>query len=561
MTTPLSHADQPADAELISAVRGGDVDAYGELFERHSAAALRLARQLDRSDADDLVSEAFVKVLRVLQGGGGPDVAFRAYLLTAVRRVHVDRIRAASKVKPTDDMTPFDPGVPFEDPAVAAFDNAAAAAAFASLPERWQLVLWHTEVERQKPADVAPLLGMSANSVSALAYRAREGLRQAYLNQHAQELEGDLCRWTHQHLGAYVRGGASRRDATKVEAHLQECRPCTAVYLELTELNNNLAGIIGPLLLGGVAAAYVAASAGALTPAAWLAAAPGRVRDWAASNTAVATTAAATTAVVAVGVGALALGAFAPDEPETVNERAAASQPALPQSPAPPGTPPPSPDPATPAATPPATAPAATPPSTMPTAPPSTPPPTTPTSPQPSTPQPSNPTPTDPEPTEPEPTEPEPTEPEPTDPEPTEPEPPLTSVDISVTEPAVKSVPRDDPFLRHLLAKLGVEVDDSVGVYFVSAGVAGMGSVEDGAGVTLTASTPGARGIVERQLVLCTPARLAARQSCRTDVDRQYEFLVIVDSPGAKARFEVSVPEGHADTDTANNARTIDLPG
>ena len=53
------------------------------------------------------------------------------------------------------------------------------ARAFASLPERWQAVLWHTEIEGARPADVAPLLGLTANSVAALAYRAREGLRQA----------------------------------------------------------------------------------------------------------------------------------------------------------------------------------------------------------------------------------------------------------------------------------------------------------------------------------------------------------------------------------------------
>ena len=75
--------EAPSDAELISAVRGGDVDAYGTLFERHVEAARRLARQLvPAGDAEDLVSEAFVKVLGVLQRGGGPDVAFRAYLLT-----------------------------------------------------------------------------------------------------------------------------------------------------------------------------------------------------------------------------------------------------------------------------------------------------------------------------------------------------------------------------------------------------------------------------------------------------------------------------------------------
>src|SRR5512132_1127731 len=72
--------DGPGDAELISAVRGGDVDAYGELFARHVDAARRLARQLSGpADADDLVSDAFTKVLTVLQRGGGPDLAFRAY--------------------------------------------------------------------------------------------------------------------------------------------------------------------------------------------------------------------------------------------------------------------------------------------------------------------------------------------------------------------------------------------------------------------------------------------------------------------------------------------------
>ena len=87
----------------------------------------------------------------MLQRGGGPDLAFRAYLLTAVRRLHVDRFRAGSRLHTTDDMDAFDPGVPFRDTAVEGFESAAAAAAFASLPERWQLVLWHTEVEGTSP--------------------------------------------------------------------------------------------------------------------------------------------------------------------------------------------------------------------------------------------------------------------------------------------------------------------------------------------------------------------------------------------------------------------------
>src|SRR5690349_13885821 len=197
-----------SEAGRIWSVRGGDVSAYGDLFARHRDAATRLARQLvSAPDADDLVSEAFAKVLNVLLAGGGPDVAFRAYLLTAVRRLHVDKVRLTKRAMPTDDLTPYDEGEPFKDTVIAGFEGGVAAKAYASLPERWQLVLWHLEVEGQKPAEVAPLLGMSANSVSALAYRAREGLRQAFLTMHISDLTETDCRWVNEHLGAFVRRG------------------------------------------------------------------------------------------------------------------------------------------------------------------------------------------------------------------------------------------------------------------------------------------------------------------------------------------------------------------
>ena len=199
----VEHAcDADADDVLITRVRGGDLDAYGVLFERHRASALRLARSLSNGpDADDLVSDAFAKVLATLQKGGGPDLAFRAYLLTAVRRLHVDRIRAQSRATPTDDIAALDSGEPFSDTAVAAFESGAAARAFRSLPERWQMVLWHLEVEQQKPADIAPMLGMSPNAVAALAYRAREGLRQAFVQMHATDEVPPQCREVRDQLG------------------------------------------------------------------------------------------------------------------------------------------------------------------------------------------------------------------------------------------------------------------------------------------------------------------------------------------------------------------------
>ncbi len=143
------------------------------------------------------------------------------------------------------------------------FESGAAAKAFASLPERWQAVLWHTEVEGEKPAAIAPLLGLTANGVSALAYRAREGLRQAYLQQHLADVAGDRCRWTTERLGAYVRGGLTKRENKNVREHLDDCAKCTAVYLELVEVNSALPALLAPALLGTAGLGYLAAASGA----------------------------------------------------------------------------------------------------------------------------------------------------------------------------------------------------------------------------------------------------------------------------------------------------------
>jgi RNA polymerase sigma factor (sigma-70 family) len=288
------------------------------------------------ADADDLVSDAFVKVLNVLLGGGGPDVAFRAYLLTAVRRLHVDRYRSTQRTNPVDDLTPYDPGVPFTDTAVAGFEGGAAARAFASLPERWQMVLWHLEVENQKPADIAPLLGMSANSVSALAYRAREGLRQAFLTMHAGDLADEHCRETNDLLGGYVRGALSKRDSAKVNDHLVHCRRCTAVYLELADVNSSLAAVLGPALLGTAAAAYAATGAGGAAGGLGLVALLDRAKDFVAANAVATTAGAAAVGVAATTVVLVATHHSNPDRPSAAADAPGASTPSA-QAPRHPG--------------------------------------------------------------------------------------------------------------------------------------------------------------------------------------------------------------------------------
>ena len=248
----LSTTDQPSDAELITAVRAGNVEAYDLLYRRHLGAARNLARQLTRSPAelDDLVAEAFAKMLDTLRGGGGPDTAFRAYLLTTLRHCLYDKTRRDRRLEYSDDLSQLDPGEPFVDTAVQGLEATLVARAFGSLPERWQTVLWHTEVEGETPAQVAPLLGLTPNGVSALAYRAREGLRQAYLQVHLQDTAGEQCRYAVERLGAWARYGLSKRERGQVDTHLSGCERCRALAAELADVNRGLRAIIAPLVIG-----------------------------------------------------------------------------------------------------------------------------------------------------------------------------------------------------------------------------------------------------------------------------------------------------------------------
>ena len=391
MATVPAGVQGPSDAELIDSVRGGELEAYGDLYKRHVAAAYNLARQLTRSqaEADDLVSEAFAKVLDTLRAGRGPDSAFRAYLLTALRHTAYDKTRRDKKVELSDDVSTVSGvsadavSVQFRDTAVARLEQSLAARAFASLPERWQTVLWHTEIEGQSPAEVGPLLGLTANGVSALAYRAREGLREAYLQVHLTETTPDRCRATVDRLGAWTRGGLSKRETTQVEAHLDECERCRALAAELSDVNGALRAVVAPLVLGVGTTGYLAASAGTVKAVASVAAvgagaggAAGAVGSLPRQLLGVAASTAALAVAIAIGLtagnGKQAPAIAEPPPPMVTTQPATTNPPIIvpPEQPPAPNVPTQTPPPSTPpAAEPPAHGPQPTPPTLIPTVP------------------------------------------------------------------------------------------------------------------------------------------------------------------------------------------------
>lgn len=249
---PASELEGASDADLILLVRAGDSAAYEQLFIRHRDVAIRYARRLSDSErAEDLCAEAFTKILDLLQRGKGPDVAFRAYLLTTVRTSHLNTIRAGIREDLVPDHEPIARMTPtIEDPD-ARFDASAIYRAFDKLPERWQAALWLTSVEGLTNEEASQHLGVRVNAVASLAFRARAGLRQAYLNEHLLETTDPQCRRIVELLPNYLRHALSARRRATVETHLSTCVSCTTAALELTEVNVRLGAVLAPLALAG----------------------------------------------------------------------------------------------------------------------------------------------------------------------------------------------------------------------------------------------------------------------------------------------------------------------
>jgi RNA polymerase sigma factor (sigma-70 family) len=252
-----------SDADLIERARSGDPRAFGELWRRHYRSAARVARQFTSSiDADDLVSEAYARIYQRVLAGGGPTGAFRPYLYTTIRNL-ASSWGAASRDVQVDIIDDFEDDRIPDDPAAWALDRTLTARAFRSLPERWQTVLWYTEVEGMDPHEVAPLMGMTANGVAALSYRAREGLRKAWLQAHVSDATASgECQWAMSRLGEHTRDGLSPRDRERLTAHLAGCAKCTIVAEEVDEVGSHLAMVLLPLLLGGAAGGTLLAALG-----------------------------------------------------------------------------------------------------------------------------------------------------------------------------------------------------------------------------------------------------------------------------------------------------------
>jgi RNA polymerase sigma-70 factor, ECF subfamily len=94
-----------ADEDLISMVEASDADAFSTLYDRHSRAAFSLAYRMmgDRTAAEDLAQDAFLKVWCGVGSYRAERGSVRTWILSIVHNRGIDQLRSHASRRRTQD--------------------------------------------------------------------------------------------------------------------------------------------------------------------------------------------------------------------------------------------------------------------------------------------------------------------------------------------------------------------------------------------------------------------------------------------------------------------------
>ncbi len=169
------------ESALAVMAKAGDVDAFGELVDRYSAQARRVARAVlsDPDDGDDAAQDAFLSALKHLNRYD-PSRPFGPWLMRIVANAAADRrrrrkVRAAEEL--SDSTTGGGPGPDVETDRRAFME--AFRTALQALPERQRAAVTLFDVEGYSHAEIAEILEIPQGTVRSDVFHARRRLRGA----------------------------------------------------------------------------------------------------------------------------------------------------------------------------------------------------------------------------------------------------------------------------------------------------------------------------------------------------------------------------------------------
>jgi RNA polymerase sigma-70 factor, ECF subfamily len=171
--------ERESDARLADRIRAGQAAALGELYDRYAGTALAVALRVvaDRTEAEDVVHDAFVAVWRKIDRFDAGRGSLRAWVLTVVRNRAIDRVRARRVSVDVDDadersLLRTGPNPTWED-ALRRTSATEVRAALEGLPEEQRQALELAYFEGYTYREVAEMTGVAPGTAAG---RLRLGL-------------------------------------------------------------------------------------------------------------------------------------------------------------------------------------------------------------------------------------------------------------------------------------------------------------------------------------------------------------------------------------------------
>lgn len=180
-------ASQLTDHDLMLAVRDGELDALGELFERHHGQLFGFLVKLtgNRTAAEDITQTVFQRMLKY-RHTYRDDGSFTAWMYHLARRCAADNFRKSSHVPtPTDphDLRDHADDAPHAGERAATHDeHHLLHTALARLDHDAREVLLLSRFQELSFAEIAGILECSVGAAKVRAHRALRDLREVFLS-------------------------------------------------------------------------------------------------------------------------------------------------------------------------------------------------------------------------------------------------------------------------------------------------------------------------------------------------------------------------------------------
>jgi RNA polymerase sigma-70 factor (ECF subfamily) len=181
VSSEQSESERTRLIALVELARGGDSEAFGQLYDHYQGSVYRFVYYRTRSQtlAEDLTSETFLRALRNMSGFRWQGKDFGAWLMTIARNLCTDHFKAGRTrlEHTTEDMGVHDAATEGpEDAVLAGLTNEALLGGLKQLSDEQRDCLIMRFLQGLSIAETAEVLGRSEGAIKQLQLRGVRNL-------------------------------------------------------------------------------------------------------------------------------------------------------------------------------------------------------------------------------------------------------------------------------------------------------------------------------------------------------------------------------------------------